>query len=251
MKKPETTFILSFLFLFILFLWLQGAMNDTGNKILTSTSLATLFTGLGVLGLIYTISIQQSEIDENKKDIEKQKEINLIQLFESGFFKLFEIYIDSKEKIEFNGIMRKVTIGNRPEIFHSTDFRVEYVKGAKFFEVLEAKFDNVNHWDVLNFPNQSNVFYFCFKSVETEMNSYHSKVIMLFDFILNSELSNHKKLYYLNIIFQQAYTYEKEWLYIYSICMGRESSIFEIFKNYPELRKKSNFNRQSYEHFFE
>ncbi|MEW5677056.1 hypothetical protein ABGT15_12145 [Flavobacterium enshiense] len=246
MKKPGTIFLMSFAFLFMLFLWLMGSLQK--GSFLTNDNVNTLFTGFGIFGLLITIIIQQKQILSNEEDIKKQKEINLIQLFENGFFILFNNYRDARSNIHHDNLMRKVNLTSRVDTFTYDSIGRVTADGPNFFDKLEGCFDNVNFFQVFNFQGGYNVFHFAFDPIKKSMEAYHSSLFLLIDYILQSELKREKKLYYLNFIFGQSWGYENRWLYIYSI-YKKDSALFEMFKKFPEIRIKGMVN-EDYEYFF-
>jgi hypothetical protein len=86
--KNKTLFFLASLI--ILSLWI----SETFFKIpyMNTNILNTLFTGLGIIGLITTLFLQQNQISENKKDADAQVENLKIQNFENRFFSLINNY---------------------------------------------------------------------------------------------------------------------------------------------------------------
>lgn len=97
MKKS----ILIFLTALILILWVITTFFEF--QFLDKASIGNLFTGLGVIGLIFTLHFQQKQISDNKEDTNTQVKNLKIQNFENRFFQLINNYQKSISLFYFSG----------------------------------------------------------------------------------------------------------------------------------------------------
>lgn len=255
MKKQLIFIGTIFIILTLIALWFQGAINETKRPILNNDSVNNLFSGLAFLGLIITILIQQKQIDESKKDLENQRKIDMIARFENVFFKLFDMYIASKEDLSFKGQAERI-INNHNYVPNSTTpgqslLRVERQyfeehRGVQFFDMLFTIFSNI-FYDDLDKPYGQQLVYFCFNRFKLEMSLYHGKLNILLGYILNSQLDREEKLLYFKIIFEQMHMHEASWLMTYSLAIDKSSNVFIMFRDFPETRVNApNFHKWEY-----
>ncbi len=242
MKKYIIFYFLVWSGLLLLALWWQGAMNDD-TDLINNNSINTLFTGLGFVGLLITIYNQQKELEEQKKS-------HTLEVFENGFFTLFNIYIESRNNIEHSDFMLKIALGNSPDVFKLENNGRKLLKGASFFDSLGNCFSNVNLFNVFKEQKGYNLFGTAFRPIKDSMSSYHSSLNTLIHYITNSRIKRDDKMFYLKLIIDQCVGYEKGWLYIYSLAhYNAIPQVGKMLVEFPEIRKLVKYN-EDYEHKF-
>lgn len=193
--------------------------------------LTSLFSGLTIVGLIYTIILQREDIGiarsalrkqnaelklnreelrQTRKEFKQQNETMKLQGFENTFFKLIEIYQNNVRQFHIQyGLVSQITFSGKMA------FEM-LVKN----EITEVKFRESLSSDTTGVPEQNlemhiggpfsltNFYAKIYLQNESYLFSYFSTIEEVLQFIDNSNLIEEEKLRYISIFRSQLSPYE-------------------------------------------
>ncbi len=170
--------------------------------------ITSLFSGITIIGLIYTIYIQREEIKDTQENAAKQNKAILIQRFENTFFKMLELQ---------SHITNDLSISRQVDMLQWKEFKGKVVVNVERENLLEA-IGRSN--DSLQTLIQRYIEYD--KENHTQFDRYLSNLDSIHEFIISSlSLDNNEKQFYLGIFALQLDDHELA-LYFYYILLDQQ-----------------------------
>ncbi len=190
-------------------------------------AISTLFAGLSLAGIIYTINIQRQEIRNDRVVFnEKKKEQDRLN-FENKFFLLFHDLTKSTDrlKIEYNNNLYENHL---------------FFKGAYFSFLYMPGIDWKKEMEISNYKTQLKSVYNSFiHKVQNEYSIFTSKLFFLLKYLdKETTISFDEKLFYSKVINCELNSYAMVMLIYHAIY--KEDTIpewFEFLKKYNVLDK--------------
>lgn len=216
----------------------------------------SLFSGLALLGIIWTIYLQRNELTLQREELKKtREEFNAqnktlsLQLFENTFFNLLKLHHQIVDSMDFDYHDTKKEgntkfVAKIQDIFRSKPLERITLKGRDVFK--ETYEDMVGELD----DSYREKFIGYYKEVQTDYGHYFRNLYRIVKFVDEStfvsnndsdnideemlELENHKCRYkYISIVRSQLSDYELLWLFYNCLSING----FEKFK--PLIEKYS------------
>ena len=247
---------------FLNYILLKNDFNNRGTFGDMFGASNSLFSGLALAGIIFSILLQRRELKYQRDElIETRKEFNIqnstlkFQRFENTFFNLLNLHHQIIENIDYTDKLRK---DDNRTIGGAREYEFVTIKGRDFFkdkfEILHRKLENTN------LENTNVVYLDFYKSLQTDLGHYFRHVYRIIkfvdetEFISKIELQENTKIVnndmYLNENYKIKYKYismfraqlsDYELLWLFYNCISNNGvekfkpliEKYSIFKNIP------------------
>ncbi|KFE97073.1 putative phage abortive infection protein [Chryseobacterium luteum] len=185
-----------------------------------------LFTGLSVIGLLYTILLQRKDLKHQQEQLELQNKATLLQNFETTFFNLINVH---HQIINSMQLIHQVT---------SSGIKTEIIRNARgVFLHLFGLIHKSLHNDGTNF---SQVYSRVYMPLNFHLDHYYNNLLQIIKYIDESEIINQVlKNKYCMILSSQLSEHEKIMVFYHIIYINYGDEFKNLVEKYDIL---NNFN---------
>lgn len=177
----------------------------------------SLFSGLGLAGLIYTIWLQIKELQQQRKDIEETRKLIVEQGIENKFFQLLRVHHEIVNSIEITGI--------------------ESYKGRTAFKHIIDKLNRLITDKAIKTQDVSQLITECLSAAEGQygFGHYLKSLYNILVSIDKSDLDNETKEFYVDIIEAQLSAHEIILLFYKGLSQSGKDTFKPLLEKYQLL----------------